>query len=209
MKNKKSFAILAGVAVIMLLAAGLIFFKKDQGSKVLDENKTEIHQTVPPKPEPRELSEEEKIKIMAENFAGSYYSYTWGEFGMIEGLYYYMTDGMRGGEEKRVAGLKEELKNQPRRYFMVRAKVINSSFIEYQENKASLDVDLEIKEIDGAFVVDTDVPKIKPNTSALVDRNGNVYNGDMDDLVIRATSKNVKISIIKVSDKWKVNRIGN
>jgi len=210
MENKKLFAILVGIVVVALLAAGMVFFKKNQGNKVLKNNKLENHQVIPPKPKPRKLSEEKKVKTMAENFARSYYSYTWGEFGIIEGLYYDMTDKMKEREMARVERIKEKIKSQPRRYFTVKAEVINSEFIEFTENtRASLNVDLEIKEINGAFVTDTDVPEIKPQTTALVDGDGNVYDGDMRDLVVNTANKNVKINLVKIGDKWKVNGIGS
>lgn len=202
METKKSFIILAGIVVIILLVAGVIFFKKDQGGKILKNNKTETHQTVPPKPEPRKLSEEEKVKIMAENFARSYYSYTWGEFGLVEGLYCDMTEEMKEGEAARVERMKEEIKNQPRKYFTAQARIVSSDFIEYQNNKASLNIDLEIEEFNGLVINLEEV-------ETLVDVDGNVYEGDLEDLVGKMFNKKVKITLIKIEDKWKVNKIEN
>ncbi len=210
MNRKSLITISIGVVIIALFLAGLIFFKKDQGGKILDKNKPENNQVIPPKPESKKISEEEKIKTMAENFAESYYSYTWGEFGMIEGLYYYMTDEMKEREMARVEGIKKEIEGQPRKYFTVRAKAVNSEFVKFEENiRANLIISLEVKEINGTFVTDTDVPEIKPQTTALVDGNGNVYNGDMNNLIINTTDKNVEIDLVKIDDKWKVDRIGN
>ncbi len=200
MENRKSFAILVGIAVMMLLAAGLIFFKKDQRGGALDENKKETRQTIPPKSEPGKLSEEDKVKTMAENFARSYYSYTWGEFGIIEGLYYDMTDKMKEREMARVERIKEKIKSQPRRYFTVKAEVINSSFIEYQENKASLDINLEIEEFNG-LVMGLD------GVETLVDINGNVYKGNSKDLIGKVFNKKIKIDLVRVEKDWKVNKI--
>ena len=210
METKKLLAILTGIVVVVLLAAGVFFFKKNHGNKVLKNNKLENHQVIPPKPKPRKSSEREKLKIMADDFARSYYSYTWGKFGIIEGLYYDMTDEMKKREMARVDRMKEKIKNQPRKYFTVKAEVVNSEFTEFTENtKASLNIDLEIREINGAFVTDVDVPEIRPQTTALVDGKGNIYEGDINSLVVNTTNKNVKINLVKIGDKWKVNGIGD
>ena len=199
------------VAFIMLLTllAGFVFFRKDKNESESPVKQLPNQQEEQKEEKNKELTEEDRLKTFAETFAGIFYSYTWGNFSNVESQYGYMTDEMKNRERNKVEQMKKGIEDQPRKYFMVRAEVINSEMIDYQENKkAVLNIKLKVKEIDGAFVIDTEVPEIRPNTSALVDGNKNVYTGDIKDLVVKTTDKNIKINLIKIDDKWKVDEIG-
>lgn len=149
--------------------------------------------------------EEARIKEFAESFSAAYYSYTWGSFAIIESLYGDMAPEMRVKEEVKINQIKEKMKNQPRKYFTVKAEAVDSELGEYQENKkADLDVKINVEEISGALVSDSEVPEIKPYTSAWVDSNKKVYIGNTKDLVQKAYLKNVKISLVKIGNEWKV-----
>ncbi len=203
--DKRTLIIILIAAIIAgLFLVGSVFFKKEPkegGALSLRGDKKGVHQIVPEKPQPEKLSEEEIIKTLAENFASSYYSYTWGEFGMMEGLYYFMTEEMVEKEKMKVEQIKKAIQNQPRQYFTARAEVLSSDFIEHQKNKASLNIDLEIKEFDGAMV--------ERDTIVLVDANGDIYGGDSGDLVRKIFNKSVKVNLIKIGEKWRVDGIGN
>ncbi len=150
-------------------------------------------------------NEEERIKEFADNFSTAYYSYTWGSFAIIESLYGDMSPEMRAREEAKINQVKEKMKNQPRKYFTVNAEVVDSKLGEYQENKkAALDVKLKIKEIDGALVSDSEVPEIKPYTSAWVDGNKKVYLGNIENFVKKSEFINIKLELVKSENEWKV-----
>lgn len=197
--------------IVLIFFVGFIFFGKDKYKPKPLEKQSQIQEeTVQEKEEEiiRELTEEDKISIFAENFTTIYYSYTWGNFSNIESLYDKMTDEMENRERNRVEQMKKGIENQSQKYFTVRVEVINLKIIDYQENKkATLDIKLKLKDIDGAFVTDVDVPEIRPNTSALIDGNKNVYTGNIEDLVIMTVDKKIEIKLVKENDKWKVARV--
>lgn len=212
LKNKMTksnlFKIIA-IVFLLLMLVGLAFFRKDDGEIPNSKPTPTDNQQVENPDKKYELTEKEKVKIFAENFTATYYSYTWGNFSNVESQYYYMTEEMKNREENKVRRIKREVEEQPRKYFTVRAEVDKSEFIEFVENiKVSMNISLKIKEINGAFVIDTEVPEIKPHTTALVDGNKNVYEGDIEDLIIDTVDKSVQINLIKIGGEWKVDWIG-
>ena len=201
------------VAFIILLIwlAGFVFFRKDEYKPEPKNNQQIEQQPVEDikNTEEKEITEAERVETIAETFASIYYSYSWGNFSNVESQYGYMTNEMESREKNKVEQMKSEIENQPRKYFMVRAEVINSELIDYKENKKAIfNIKLKVKDIDGAFVTDAEVPEIRPNTSALIDSNKNVYTGDIEYLVVKTTDKNIEIILIKIGEEWKVDKVG-
>ena len=159
-----------------------------------------------------EIGERKELKTVAEKFAVSYYSYTWGDFSNIESQYYLMTSEMVEREKNRVEKMKKEIEGKPKKYFTVQARVVDYDFFEYEEGKkASLIVNLLIKEIDGAYVQDIEVPETKLRTSGIVDGRGRLYSGSIEDLVSRTRNESVKVVFVKDMDdnKWRVSDLKN
>ncbi len=202
---KKFIIIVIAIFVILLfLGAGLVFFLKERDENVSDQsNKQEEQQSKNSEKteliKKEELTEKEKLKIFAENFVVIYYSYTWGNFSNIEMQYDYMSEKMKNEEKNKVEQLKQKTKNQPRKYFSARAKLIDAAFLSYDENRAEMTVDLNITNFAGAI--------IERKTMIWVNEKGDYYTGDVKDLIINLENKKIKINFIKVNDKWKVDEI--
>lgn len=193
--------------ILFIFLIGFIFFRKDEyKSKPPAEQPSSQQEEVIKEEE--KLTDEDNIKRIAETFASIYYSYTWGNFSNIELLYNYMTEEMKNNEKERIKDMKNERKDQLNKYYMEEAKIINSKIINYSDNStAKLNIDLEIKKINGAFVTDADVPEIKPHTSAFIDSNGNFYDGNIEDLVVEIVEIKIQIDLIKIKNDWKVEDI--
>lgn len=202
---KKFIIVVIAIFVILLfLGAGLVFFLKERDENVSDQsNKQEEQQSKNSEKteliKKEELTEKEKLKIFAENFVVIHYSYTWGNFSNIEMQYDYMSEKMKNEEKDKVEQLKQKTENQPREYFSARAKLIDSAFLSYDENKAEMTVDLNITNFAGAI--------IERKTMIWVNEKGDYYTGDVNDLIINLENKKIKINFIKVNDKWKVDEI--
>lgn len=193
---------------LFIFLIGFTFFRKDEyKSKPLIKQPPNQQEEMAEEEE-KELTNEDNMKRSAETFASIYYSYTWGNFSNTELLYNYMTEKMKNNEKERIKNIKNEGKDQPNRYYTEEAKIINSEIINYSDNStAKLNIILEIKKINGAFVTDADVPEIKPHTSAFVDGNGNIYDGNIEDLVIEIIETKVQINLIKIKNDWKIENI--
>ena len=202
---KKFIIVVIAIFVILLfLGAGLVFFLKERDENVSDQsNKQEEQQSKNSEKteliKKEELTEKEKLKIFAENFVVIYCSYTWGNFSNIEMQYDYMSEKMGNKEKDKVEQLKQKTENQPREYFSARAKLIDSAFLSYDENRAEMTVDLNITNFAGAI--------IERKTMIWVNEKGDYYTGDVNDLIINLENKKIKINFIKVNDKWKVDEI--
>lgn len=192
--------------LLLVLSVSFIFFRKDKNNSELSKDEMErqrIIESVKEQEKNNELPEEDKeknkIKATAENFAAIYYSYTWGNFSNIESQYYYMTDEMKNREIDRVEKMKGEMENQARRYFTVRAKLMDSNFIYYEKKKAAVNVNLSIDNINGAMA--------QRDTMVWVDEKGEYYSGDIKDLVVKTVNKNIEVNLIKIGGEWKVDKI--
>ena len=199
MSKKNLFKIIAIVFLLFMLV-GLVFFRKGD-NKTLNLNSVPANnQQMKIPDEKRELTEEEKLKIFAENFTATYYSYTWGNFSNVESQYYYMTEKMKSREKSKVEKMKKETEGQPQRYFTARAKLLNSEVISFANITAGLNIKLNVNNLSGAIV--------QRDTSVWVDENGDYYEGDIDNLIIDTVEKKVEINLIKAGDEWKVDWIG-
>lgn len=199
MTKNNLFKIIA-ITFLVFMLVGLVFFRKSD-DEILNPNPVPAdNQQVENPDEKYKLTEEEKLKIFAENFVITYYSYTWGNFSNVESQYCHMTDEMKSREEIKVEKMKREIKGQPQRYFTVQARITNFNFAEYQEDKASLDIDIKIKEFNGAIIASEEM-------EILVDINGNVSEGNAEDLIGKVFNKEIKMTLIKIEDKWKVDKI--
>ena len=135
MTKNNLFKIIA-ITFLVFMLVGLVFFRKSD-DEILNPNPVPAdNQQVENPDEKYKLTEEEKLKIFAENFVITYYSYTWGNFSNVESQYCHMTDEMKSREEIKVEKMKREIKGQPQRYFTVQARITNFNFAEYQEDKA-------------------------------------------------------------------------
>ena len=194
-------AIVFVTAVLIVLFSFWVstkFFLKERNEDIpVQNNKQEERK--PENSVKTELTEKEKIKMLAENFAVIYYSYTWGEFSNIETQYDYMSEKMKNEEKNKVEQIKQETKNQPRKYFSARAKLISSAVLSYGENKAETAVDLNVTNFAGAI--------IQRKTMVWVDEKGNPYVRDVNNLITSSENKKIKINFIKDNDKWKVDKI--
>ena len=194
----KKAIIYTAIFFVVIFLIGMVFFRKDDNN--IKENNLKLNdQQLIEKVRDEEITEEEKAKSFAENFAATYYSYAWGNFSNIESQYYYMTDEMKREEESRVGKMREEIKNQPQKYFTARATLVDSDFIVYEKIKAILNINLNIDNYAGAIV--------QRDTMIWVDEKGDYYEGDLSDLIINAIEKKIKIELVKIGDEWKVNEI--
>ena len=192
--------------ILFIFLIGFIFFPKEKNEVELSQSEIERQQLIESVKEQEKLNEEKKnltekeqVKMFAENFTKIYYSYVWGIFSNIESQYYYMTDEIKDREKNKVEKMKEAIKNQPQKYFTVRAKLTSSTFTFYDETKASFEIDLDIDNFAGAMV--------QRDTLVWVNKNGNYYEGDETKLITSTTAKNIEIDLIKIDDQWKVDRI--
>ena len=199
MTKKNLFRIIA-IAFLLFMLVGLLFFRKDD-KEISNPNLVPANNKQAEEPDKKyELTEEEKVKIFAENFVTTYYSYTWGNFSNVESQYYYMTDEMKSREKEKVEKMKKEIESQPRKYFTARAKLLNSEFTSYEETIAGINISLKINNFAGAIV--------QRDTMVWVDENGDYYEGNTDDLIIDSIEKNIQINLIKIGEEWKVDWIG-
>jgi len=195
--------------LFLILIIGFVFFPKDEyKTKPLDEKLPTQKKEIYEEKIKKQISEEDKIKTIAETFVSIYYSYTWGKFSNIESQYDYMTDEMKNREENKVKKMREEIENQPPKYFSTKAEIISSELTKYQENiKAIVKIQSKIKEINGAFVTNIEVPEISPSTSAMIDSNKNIFTGDIENLILNTIDKSVEITLLKVKENWRVSEI--
>lgn len=197
MTKKNLFRIIA-IAFLLFMLIGLLFFRKGD-DETLNPNPVNNQQIKEPNKK-QELTEEEKMKIFAENFVATYYSYSWGNFSNVESQYYYMTDEMKNREEIKVEKMKREIEGQPQRYFTARAELLDSEVISFTNTEIKLNIKLNINNFAGAIV--------QRDTMVWVDENGDYYEGDTDDLIIDTVEKNIKINLIKIGEVWKVDGVG-
>lgn len=198
---KKIIIIISIISVVLIaLLIGVVFFPKERNRNIINQNnQQEEQQANSDNNKQEELMEEERVKTIAETFAGIYYSYRWGNFSNIESQYYYMTDEMKNREENRVIEMKKEVENQPQKYFTARAKLTDSDFIYLEKERAAMNINLNIDNFAGAIV--------QRDTMVWVDEKGNRYTGDIKDLIIKTSEKRIKIELIKSNREWKVNGI--
>ncbi|MCK4918863.1 MAG: hypothetical protein KAS01_00585 [Candidatus Pacebacteria bacterium] len=186
--------------ILLFLMIGFLFFRKDEYKEKPSEEQSQIQQEeVQDGKVIRELTEEDKIKRLAETFASIYYSYSWGNFSNIESQYYQMTDEMMSRAKEGVEKMKKNNENQSQKYFTVRASLIDSEFLSYNKNIVKIGVNLSIDNFAGAIV--------QRDTMVWVDEIGNYYNGDLKNLITNTINKNIQIELIKIEDKWKVDEI--
>ena len=196
MTKNNLFKIIA-IAFLLFMLVGLLFFRKGD-DKTLSPNPVPVNNQPDEK---RELTEEEKVKIFAENFTATYYSYTWGNFSNVELQYYYMTEEMKNREKVKVEKMKREIEGQPQRYFTARAELLNSEFVLFTNTEADLNIKLNVNNLSGAIV--------QRDTMVWVDKNGDYYEGNPDKLIVNSVEKNIEIKMIKVGGEWKMDGIGD
>ena len=188
--------IVAIVVVLLFFSAGTLFFIKNNNTLKLSDN-----QQIEKPDKKRELTEEEKARMTAENFVVTYYSYTWGNFSNVELQYYYMTEEMKNREKVKVEKMKREIEGQPQRYFTARAELLNSEFVLFTNTEADLNIKLNVNNLSGAIV--------QRDTMVWVDENGDYYEGNPDKLIVNSVEKNIEIKMIKVGGEWKMDGIGD
>ncbi len=198
----KKIIIIGSVIFVVLfsLIASFVFFPKERNRNILNQdNQQEEYRPSDSDNKPEELTEEERVKTIAETFAGIYYSYALGNFSNIESQYYYMTDEMKNREENRVTEMKKEMENQSQKYFTVRARLIDSGFIYCEKERAAMNINLSVDNFAGAIV--------QRDTMVWVDEKGDRYTGDIKDLIINTGIKKIKMELIKSNKEWKINNI--
>jgi hypothetical protein len=186
--------------VFFILAAGVIFFPKERNQDISDQdNQQGNYQFDGSNNKTEELTEEERVKNIAESFAIIRYSYAWGNFSNIESQYYYMTGEMKNREERKVIEMKKETENQPQKYFTAKAKLIDSNFIYYEKERAAMNINLTIDNFAGAIA--------QRDTMVWVNEKGDRYTGDLKDLIVNTASKNIEINLIKIGGEWKISEV--
>jgi len=187
------------IVFLLFMLVGLVFFRKNKNGEISKPKPRENWQ--PEESEKKqELTEEEKAKIMAGNFAVNYYSYVWGDFSNVEFQYCYMTDELKSKEKNKVEKMKEETEGQPQRYFTARAELLDSEIVLFTDTEIKLDIKLNIDNLSCAIV--------QRDTLVWVDENGDYYKGNPDDLITNSVEKNIEIKMIKIGNEWKVDEIG-
>jgi alpha-galactosidase/6-phospho-beta-glucosidase family protein len=195
---KKMATIYTAIFFVVIFLIGMVFFRKDDNNAEENNLKLNSQPLVEDIKEER-ITEEEKIKSFAENFAMIYYSYTWGNFSNIESQYYYMTDEMKDRERNKVEQIKKAAENQPQKYFTARANFIDSEFLYYEKAKANLKINLSVDNYAGAIV--------QRDTMVWVDKNGNYCGGDIRDLIASTIKKKINIELVKIGEEWKADEI--
>ena len=134
--------------ILFIFLIGFIFFRKDEYKSKPPAEQPSSQQEEIIEEEEKKLTDEDNIKRIAETFASIYYSYTWSNFSNIELLYNYMTEEMKNNEKERINDIKNEGKDQPNKYYMEEAEVINSTIINYSDSStAKLNMNLKIKKL--------------------------------------------------------------
>lgn len=187
------------IAILAFLLFGFAFFRKDEPKEGPLINRPEIQQSKPTKSIDPEFAEKEKLKQIGEVFAIIYNSFSWGAFSNIESLYPQMTEEMQNSEKDKAEELKKALENQPRQYATWRASLLGSEFASKDKDKATLAVYLKISKFAGAIV--------QKDTMVWVDREGNEYKGDENNLIASEENREVTIDFVKIGDEWKINNL--
>ena len=193
MTSKMISFIVFAVLTIAIFIVGSMFFRK-----------TAPRPYEPPplvdKPVEVPVSQKDKIYNMAANFATAYYSYSWGSFSNAESQYYLMTEPLKIKEEIRISKLKQQSQSQPHRYFTVRATVTGFSFSSFENEKAKVNMILNIDNIAGEAV--------QRETMIWVDSEGKqIGDKKWEDLVISSDKKNITLDVIKLDKDWQISNI--
>jgi len=185
--------------VLFILTIGFVFFRKDEyKTKPLDEQPLIQQEEVQDEKIIKELTEEDRIKTIAETFTSIYYTYSWGNFFNIESLYDYMTDEMASREKDKVEKMKEEIENQPLIYFGVSSFPQNINIIYLDQNRAKIEIEIEQYKVEGASIYIEGI-------LTRVDKFGNkllVYPNNK-----RIANKKIIMELKKGNNKWKVDKI--
>ncbi len=197
--TKKNLLEIVIIAFLLFMLVGLVFFRKNKNGEISEPKPRENWQ-LEESGGKQELTEEEKAKIIAGNFAINYYSYAWGDFSNIESQYCHMTNEMKKREEIKVEKMKKEIEGQPRRYFTARAELLNPEVILFTNTEAKLNIKLRIDNLSCAIV--------QRDTMVWVDENGDYYEGDPDNLIINSVEKNIEIIMTRIGNEWRVSKIG-
>ncbi len=189
------------VVILFILMIGFVFFRKDEYKTKPSEGQPAIQQEeVPAEKIIRELTEEDKLKRLAENFVSIYYSYSWGNFSNIESQYSYMSYEMEKKERIKVEQFKKETENQLLTYFGVSSIPQETSIYYIDQSRAEVKIEFEQYEIEGVSIyvdgVLTGVDKLG-NASSFYPVYRKIYN------------KNVLIELLRENDEWKVNKLDN
>lgn len=187
------------IAILVFLLIGLMFFRKDKPKEDKPADVPAIENPAPAEKPDIEKITKEKLQYEAESFSSIYYSFSWGKLSNVESLYGKMTDTFRQNEKSRIDSLKNGIKDQPVQYKTQRSAALNSEITSYGAEGAVVNVNLETSYFAGALV--------QKDTMVWVDSSGKKYNGNEFDLVYLKDQKTIELSLLKIGDEWKVDKI--
>jgi len=195
--SKKILFFIAIAVLIVVFVVGVVFFgKKNIGPIYNQPANPSVNKPIAPSEKP--LSEEEKLKIMAMNFAGTYDTYKLEDFSNIEALSEKMTSGLWDEKSKWIEAEKEKLKNQPKLYIAYSAHCDKANFTLFNDQEAEATVDCIKTETRGAMIQGETTIKYV-----------NEFGEEKPAPPPTETSKKIYLKMIKVDNDWKVDRIEN
>ena len=194
MKKNNLAKVVIVICFLLLLAISYYFIGSEKEPEIKNDQQDFQEQNV--NALRSEIFEKNEARLAAENFAVTYYSYTWGDFSNIESQYSAMTDEMKNAERKKVGEIKEKTESQPSKHITEIASLAENKFILYEEERAISEVRLNIAKIPLTHNKENDEWSDGENTYA---------KEDLKKFVENSSQKTVRIDLVKQEDLWKIS----
>ena len=200
LNNKSKITKAVAAITLFVIISGLIF------SRTGENRRNSLHN-----PEPESSAEDVEIaqrkeegKRFLESFLVAYNSYRIGDTSNIENLYSFMEAEMLIQEKEKVARLKKNYKEYEE-FRSVEAEIQSTSIESYEQEILILQTTIKKTALNGAFVPD---PEGDENDGfILLDRNGTVYSGGIEDLKEKEEMETYRITGSDGSGSWKVSEV--
>lgn len=197
--NENDIKKIALIVILVFVFIGFAFFRKEAPKEDKPKEDPAIVNPAPVEKPDAEKIEKESLQKQAELFSSIYYSFSWGNFSNIESLYGKMTDSLRESERSKVESLKNGILGQPVQYQTQRNSALSSEIVSYDKDMSVIDVKMETAYYAGAIV--------QKDTMIWVDSKGKEFRGNEFDLIYYKEQKTIELALLKVNDKWKIDRI--
>jgi len=186
---------------LLILLAGFVFFRKDEyqpkpkNNQQIEQQPAEDAKNI----EKKELTEEDRVKTIAETFASIFYSYTWGNFSNVESLKDKMTQKLWNEKSEWINAEKEKSKGQPMVYIGISNISQKTDIIYIKQNEAKIEIECEQYEVEGNSIYINDI-------LTGIDKFGK--ESSIYPIYKKIENKKVILKLLKENDEWKVNEIG-
>jgi hypothetical protein len=223
---KKIVLLQGAIAIILVFSVfGILFFRRegtdttnDKSASTTKTAQTDVKDTttgstMPPTtanqtatPDATAAGKEGEVAFL-ENFVASYNTFIYGNFLNIMNLYPSMTNQFKAVESARIAKLEASMSGgTPPRTVISRVK--NSTEISYDPDSLQLILKVEIEKstYGGAYTKDQDSGVVtNGGDSPLLNENGDVYEGKLDELLKSKEVQAYRIVGIKKGGEWMVS----